>query len=152
MNKTDTVNFKCLCYAKSAIFANEIRQGVKPHLLEPLPNNLLKNVIETSPIFNDLKSKTDVYISSYTSKSEDSLIGHIRAIFKNPYSKKFKEIDSINLEANANDEIMLYEKLKNIANKLPVYKTFNEHKILPLRWIFLGENGSEGFIQKNLKL
>ena len=150
MIETDTINFKGLYYAKSAIFANKIRQGVKPHLLDSFPQDRLKNIVETSPIFNDLKTKTDVYISSYTSKNEDSLIGYIRAIFKNPYSQKCNEIDSINIEATGDNEANVFEKLKNIANKLPIYNTFQD-KDSPLPWLFLGENGSEGFIHRNLK-
>ena len=150
MIEANTINFKGLYYAKSAIFANEIRQGVKPYLLDSFPHEVLKNVVETSSIFNDLKTKTDVYISFYTSKNEDSLIGYIRAIFKNPYSKKHNEIDSINLEATGVNKAMIFEKLKNIANKLPVYSSI-QYNNSPLPWLFLGENGSEGFIQKNLK-
>ena len=150
MIETNTINFKGLYYTKSAIFASEIRQGVKPYLLDRFPNKLLKNIIETSPIFNDLKTKTDLYISSYISRYEDSLIGYVRAIFKNPYCKKCNEIDSINLEAIGDNEANVFEKLKNIANKLPIYKTF-QHKPSPLSWLFLGQDCSEGFIQKNLK-
>ena len=150
MIEANTVNFKGLYYAKSAIFANEIRQGVKSYLLDSFPQELLKNVIETSPIFNDLKTKTDVYVSSYTNKNENSLTGYVRAIFKNPYCKNGNEIDSINLEATGDDKTMIFEKLKNIANKLPVYSLI-QYNNSPLPWLFLGENGSEGFIQKNLK-
>ena len=150
MIETNTVNFKGLYYAKSAIFANEIRQGVKSYLLDSFPQELLKNVIETSPIFNDLKTKTDVYVSSYTNKNENSLTGYVRAIFKNPYCKNGNEIDSINLEATGDNKAMIFEKLKNIANKLPVYSLI-QYNNSPLPWLFLGENGSEGFIQKNLK-
>ena len=149
--ETNTINFKSLYYTRSAIFANEIRQGVKPHLLDSFPHDRLKNIVETSPIFNDLKTKTDVYISSYTSRNEDSLIGYVRAIFKNPYCENSNEIDSINLEATGDNEAMIFEKLKNIANKLPIYSSY-QHSISPLPWLFLGENGSEGFIHKNLKL
>lgn len=150
MIEANTVNFKGLYYAKSAIFANEIRQGVKSYLLDSFPQELLKNVIETSPIFNDLKTKTDVYVSSYTNKNENSLTGYVRAIFKNPYCKNSNEIDSINLEATGDNKAMIFEKLKNIANKLPVYSLI-QYNNSPLPWLFLGENGSEGFIQKNLK-
>ena len=150
MIEANTVNFKGLYYAKSAIFANEIRQGVKSYLLDSFPQELLKNVIETSPIFNDLKTKTDVYVSSYTNKNENSLTGYVRAIFKNPYCKNGNEIDSINLEATGDNKAMIFEKLKNIANKLPVYSLI-QYNNSPLPWLFLGENGSEGFIQKNLK-
>ena len=111
---------------------------------------MLKNVIETSSIFNDLKTKTDVYVSSYTNKNENSLTGYVRAIFKNPYCKNSNEIDSINLEATGDNKAMIFEKLKNIANKLPVYSLI-QYNNSPLPWLFLGENGSEGFIQKNLK-
>lgn len=149
MIEANTVNFKGLYYAKSAIFANEIRQGVKSYLLDSFPQELLKNVIETSPIFNDLKTKTDVYVSSYTNKNENSLTGYVRAIFKNPYCKNGNEIDSINLEATGDNKAMIFEKLKNIANKLPVYSLI-QYNNSPLPWLFLGENGSEGFIQKNL--
>ena len=151
MSDINTINFKGLYYAKSAIFANEIRKGVKPYLLDPFPNNLLKNVIETSPIFNDLKTKTDVYVSSYTTKNEDSLIGYIRAIFKDPYCKECNKIDAINLEANGDNEAIIFEKLKNIANKLPIYNTFNLNDS-PLPWLLLGKNGSDGFVQRNLKI
>lgn len=151
MSGINSVNFRGICYAKSAIFANEIHNGVKPHLLVPNPNELLKNVIETSPIFNDLKTKTDIYVSSYTSKNKDSLVGYIRALFKNPYCKECNEIDSISLVANGNDEVIIFNKLKNIANKLPIYSSFKFNDS-SLTWLPLGENGSEGFIQRNLKI
>ncbi len=151
MIETNAINFKSLYYARSAIFANEIRQGVKPYLLDSFPHDRLKNIVETSPIFNDLKTKTDVYISSYTSSNEDSLIGYVRAIFKNPYCENSNEIDSINIEAIGDNEAMIFEKLKNIANKLPIYSTF-KHNGSPLPWLLLGKNGSDGFIQRNLKV
>lgn len=153
--KINIVNFKGIYYAKSAIFASEIRKGVKPYFIDLCPDKLLKDVIENSPIFNDLKNKTDVYVSSYTSKMHDSTkyTRYLRAIFKDPYCKNSDRIDSINLKATGEDEATIFEKLKNISAALPNYKTFTDEKFLPrLRMLFLGENASDGYIKRGEKL
>lgn len=152
MENSNIVNFKGIYYAKSAIFASEIKKGVKPHLLDNCPNKLLKEVIEESSIFNDLKDKTDVYISSYTSETYESKTDYtryIRAIFKDPYRKCANNIDSINLTATGEDEIIIFEKLKKILTALPNYKTFTNEKFIPcLKMLCLGENACDGYIKR----
>lgn len=155
MENNNAINFKGLYYAKSAIFASEIKAGVKPYLIDPHPNKLLQDVVENSPIFKDLKGKTDVYVSSYISSEEETsnkYTRYIRAIFKDPYRKQGKRIDTINLQATGEDETAIFQKLKNIASELPIYKNFKYQKFVPgLQILELGENGSEGFIQRNVK-
>lgn len=156
MEKLDTINFKGIYYAKSAIFASEIKKGVKPYLIDNCPNELLKDVIENAPIFNDLKNKTDVYISSYVSSESETLTQYtryIRAIFKDPYRKCANNIDTINLEATGQGEADIFKRLKNIASALPIYKEFKHKKFIPCFQIFeLGENGADGFIQRGVRL
>lgn len=156
MKNTNIMTFKGIYYTKSSIFASEIRKGVKPYLLDSFPDKLLVDVIENSPIFNDLKNKTDVYVSSYTSKTHESTndyTRYIRAIFKDPYRNNANNIDSINITATGDDEIAIFGKLKNILTALPNYKTFTNEKFLPrLKMIFLGKNGCDGFIRRCEKL
>lgn len=152
MQNSNTVNFKGIYYAKSAIFASDIRKGVKPCLLDSFPNKSLKDIIESSPIFNDLKDKTDVYISSYISDLDEpstKYARNIRAIFKNPYCKGTNNIDSINLTSTGEDEIIIFKKLKNISTALPVYKNFTKEKFIPyIKMLFLGNNGCNGYIKR----
>ena len=152
MKDWDTISFKGIYYAKSAIFASEIKKGVKPYLLDLNPNKSLKDIIENSPIFIDLKNKTDVYVSSYVDDSVEipqNYTGYIRAIFKNPYNKRADSIDSINLQATDIDEKHIFEKLKNISESLPIYKKFAHKKFIPgLKMLFLGKDGCNGYIKK----
>ena len=152
MKNSNAISFKGFYYAKSAIFASEIKRGVKSYMLDLYPNKYLKDIIENSPIFNDLKNKTDVYISSYIGNSADTpqkYTGHIRAIFKNPYTKQSDNIDSINLEATDIDEKHIFEKLKNISVSLPIYKNFTNKKFIPgLKMLLLGKDGCDGYIKK----
>lgn len=152
MEKVENLSFKGIYYAKSAIFANEIRKGVKPYLIDSHPDRLLKDVIESAPIFNDLKNKTDVYVSSYIDSEQEpseKYTRYIRAIFKDPYRKHGNRIDTINLEATGEEETAIFQQLKNIASALPIYKNFERKKFIPyLQILYLGENGSEGFIQR----
>ncbi len=143
MEKINTINFKGIHYAKSAIFANEIHNGVKPYLINNFPKKTLKDVVESSSIFNDLKDKTDVYISSYTDWNQDPAKGYLRAIFKDPYRQFNHQPDTINLEATGESEETIFEKLKRIANELPIYKILrgdNLFGIVPL------SNNTDGFI------
>ena len=152
MKNQDTISFKGIYYTKSAIYASEIKKGVKSYMLDLYPNKPLKDIIENAPIFTDLKNKTDVYVSSYITDSAETSqkqIGYIRAIFKNPYDKHTDSIDSINLEATDINEKLIFEKLKNIAVSLPNYKKIMCKKFIPrLKMLFLGKDGCNGYIKK----
>lgn len=152
MEKQNTINFKSIYYTKSAIYASEIRRGVKSYMLDLYPNKYLKDIIENSPIFNDLKNKTDVYISSYIDNYADTpqqYTGHIRAIFKNPYDKHTDSIDSINLKTTDIDEKLIFKKLKNIITSLPKYENFTNEQFIPhLKMLFLEKDGCNGYIKK----
>lgn len=152
MKNSGAVSFKAIYYTKSAIFASEIKRGVKSYMFDLYPNRYLEDIIENSPIFKDLKNKTDVYVSSYIGNSADTpqkYTGHIRAIFKNPYKKQSDNIDSINLEATDIDEKHIFEKLKNISVSLPIYKKFRNKKFIPrLNMLLLGKDGCDGYIKR----
>ena len=152
MEKQNTINFKSIYYTKSAIYASEIRTGVKSYMLDSHPNKQLKDIIENAPIFTDLKNKTDVYISSYIddcAEMPQKYTGYIRAIFKNPYDKHTDSIDSINLQATDIDEKLIFKKLKNIITSLPKYKNCTNKKFIPhLKMLFLGKDGCNGYIKK----
>ena len=175
MKKTDTINFNGLYYTKSTIFANEIKKGVKPHLIDYCPSRVLKNIIEESPIFNDLKNKTDVYISSFIDLKNETPLEYtrnVRAIFKDPYRKDpnsvigtkdygttiyekliniANRIDRIDISVIGKNETIIFEKLRKILTTLPLYKDFKDKQFNPLRMFYLGKDGSDGFIQRAVK-
>lgn len=153
MEKVSKINFNGLYYAKSAIFKDEIKNGVKPYLLDNNPDKSLKDIIENSPIFKDLKDKTDVFISSYIDEDSEIYTRHIRAIFKDPY-RKFNNIpDTINVEASGNTNETIFEKLKEIITKLPNYENLrgkNGRGIFSLEENLTDKNMTDAYITVGL--
>lgn len=89
------------------------------------PLQIIKDIIENTPIFKDLSRQTDLFVHTSVSKEKNSrMFGVLKAHFVNPLYGKIpnqKPVEMISFQDVGFQELTIYEKFQKIAEQLPCF-------------------------------
>lgn len=102
-----------------------IKVNPKHYAIEDKPLPIAKDIMKSSKLFRDLDNcGTDMFVYTNCAPHKDNLLGVLASTFLNPYTKK---VDTLSIQANGFSKETVFEKIKEVADKLPYINELREN-------------------------
>lgn len=120
ININNNLSFEKIYYTKSQVSDSEmlpIKVNPKHYEIEENPFPIAKDIMKSSKLFRDLDNcGTDIFVYADCVPHKDKFLGVLSSKFFNPYTKK---IDTLSIQADGFSKETVFEKIKDVADKLP---------------------------------
>ncbi|MBP3924181.1 hypothetical protein J6E39_02955 [bacterium] len=128
IDRNDNIPFQKIYYTKCQIFDSEmlpIKVNPKHYAIEENPLPIAKDIMKSSKLFRDLDNcGTDMFVYTDCVPHKGKLLGVLSSRFLNPYTNK---VDTLSIQADGFSKETIFEKIKDVADKLPYINELREN-------------------------